>query len=52
MIYFDKQTQAKVLKRLCDRLKRGGYLFIGHSESITGIELPLVTVANTIFRKT
>ncbi|MFN3436026.1 MAG: CheR family methyltransferase, partial [Sphingomonas sp.] len=46
MIYFDKQTQAKVLKRLCDRLKRGGYLFIGHSESITGIELPLVTVAN------
>lgn len=51
MIYFDKQTQAKVLKRLCDRLKRGGYLFIGHSESITGIELPLVTVANTVFRK-
>lgn len=52
MIYFDKQTQAKVLKRLCDRLKRGGYLFIGHSESITGIELPLITVANTVFRKT
>jgi chemotaxis protein methyltransferase CheR len=52
MIYFDKQTQARVLTRLCDRLKRGGYLFIGHSESITGIELPLVTVANTVFRKT
>jgi len=52
MIYFDKQTQAKVLKRLCDRLKPGGYLFIGHSESITGIELPLMTVANTVFRKT
>lgn len=52
MIYFDKQTQAKVLNRLCARLRPGGYLFIGHSESITGIELPLVTVANTIFRKT
>ncbi|NBB65819.1 chemotaxis protein CheR [Pseudomonas sp. ODNR1LW] len=51
MIYFDKQTQAKVLKRLCDRLKRGGHLFIGHSESITGIDLPLTTVANTVFRK-
>lgn len=51
MIYFDKPTQAKVLKRLCDRLKRGGYLYIGHSESITGIELPLVSVANTVFRK-
>jgi len=52
LIYFDKPTQAKVLRRLCDRLKRGGFLFIGHSESITGIELPLTTVANTIFRKT
>ena len=52
MIYFDKPTQARVLKRLCERLKRGGYLFIGHSESITGIELPLTTMANTVFRKT
>jgi len=52
MIYFDKPTQARVLKRLCERLKRGGYLFIGHSESITGVDLPLVTVANTVFRKT
>lgn len=52
LIYFDKPTQAKVLKRLCDRLKRGGFLFIGHSESITGIDLPLTTVANTVFRKT
>ncbi|MGO4409268.1 MULTISPECIES: CheR family methyltransferase [unclassified Brevundimonas] len=52
LIYFDKPTQAKVLKRLCDRLKPGGYLFIGHSESIAGIELPLTAVANTVFRKT
>lgn len=52
LIYFDKPTQARVLKRLCDRLKRGGFLFIGHSESITGIDLPLTTVANTVFRKT
>lgn len=51
LIYFDKQTQGKVLTRLCERLKRGGYLFIGHSESITGVELPLVSVANTVFRK-
>lgn len=51
LIYFDKPTQAKVLKRLCDRLKRGGFLFIGHSESITGIDLPLKAVANTVFRK-
>jgi chemotaxis protein methyltransferase CheR len=51
LIYFDKPTQAKVLGRLCDRLAPGGYLFIGHSESITGFNLPVRTVANTIFQK-
>ena len=40
LIYFDKPTQAKVLTRLCDCLVPGGYLFIGHSESVTGIDLP------------
>jgi chemotaxis protein methyltransferase CheR len=51
LIYFDKPTQAKVLGRLCDCLAPGGYLFIGHSESITGFNLPVRTVANTIFQK-
>ncbi|MCM5553387.1 protein-glutamate O-methyltransferase CheR [Pleomorphomonas sp. NRK KF1] len=51
LIYFDKPTQAKVLSRLCDCLAPGGYLFIGHSESITGFNLPVRTVANTIFQK-
>jgi len=51
MIYFDKETQAAVLKRLCTCLLPGGYLFIGHSESITGFDLPLKTVANTIFQR-
>ncbi|SFM76472.1 chemotaxis protein methyltransferase CheR [Pleomorphomonas diazotrophica] len=51
LIYFDKPTQAKVLARLCDCLAPGGYLFIGHSESITGFNLPVRTVANTIFQR-
>lgn len=51
LIYFDKATQAKVLTRLCDCLVPGGYLFIGHSESITGFNLPIRTVGNTIFQK-
>lgn len=51
MIYFDKETQAKVLQRLCATLKPGGYLMIGHAESIAGVDLPVTTVANTIFRK-
>ncbi|KQV38091.1 MULTISPECIES: protein-glutamate O-methyltransferase CheR [unclassified Rhizobium] len=52
LIYFDKPTQAAVLSRLTDCLIPGGYMFIGHSESITGIDLPLEQVSNTVFQKT
>lgn len=51
LIYFDKPTQAKVLQRLCNHLAPGGYLFLGHSESIVGIDLPVVQIANTVFQK-
>lgn len=51
LIYFDKATQGRVLSKLCGRLKVGGYLFIGHSETITGADLPLKQVSNTVFRK-
>lgn len=51
LIYFDKPTQAKVLSRLCDHLVSGGYLFLGHSESIVGLDLPVRQVANTVFQK-
>ena len=51
LIYFDKETQGKVLHRLCDCLEPGGYLFIGHSETIAGLNLPVRTVANTVFQR-
>jgi chemotaxis protein methyltransferase CheR len=51
LIYFDKPTQQSVLTRLCDCLADGGYMFIGHSESITGFDLPLKQVSNTVFQK-
>lgn len=51
LIYFDKQTQAGVLTRLCDCLAKGGFMFIGHSESITGFDLPLKQVSNTVFQR-
>jgi len=49
LIYFDKQTQRTVLQRLCRNLKVGGYLILGHSESVTGLELPLKSVATTVY---
>lgn len=51
LIYFDKPTQTKVLQRLCEHLRPGGYLFLGHSESIVGIDLPVVQIANTVFQR-
>ncbi len=37
MIYFDKQTQEKLVGRYFDCLRSEGLLCIGHSESLTGI---------------
>jgi chemotaxis protein methyltransferase CheR len=51
LIYFDKPTQKKVVSQLYDCLAPGGFLFLGHSESITGLGLPLEQVANTVFRR-
>ena len=51
LIYFDKPTQAKVLSRLCDHLRPGGHLFLGHSESLVGVDLPVTQIANTVFQK-
>lgn len=51
MIYFDKPTQEKVVNRLCERLRPGGYLFVGHSESVSGLNVPLRAMASAVYRK-
>jgi chemotaxis protein methyltransferase CheR len=51
IIYFDRETQYKLLDRLCRCLRTGGYLFLGHSESVHGFDLPLARMAATVFRK-
>ena len=51
LIYFDKPTQAKVLKNLCEHLAPGGYLILGHSESIVGVDLPVRPAAHTVFQR-
>jgi chemotaxis protein methyltransferase CheR len=51
IIYFDKSTQEKVINKLCDKLKPGGYFFLGHSESITNMQVPLEQIRPTVFRK-
>ena len=51
LIYFDRETQQKVINRLCSNLRTGGYFFLGHSESITGMKVPLVQLKPTVFMK-
>lgn len=50
MIYFEKPVQQLVLSRICQQLKPGGYLFAGHSESLTGLDLPIRQVGASVFR--
>ena len=51
MIYFDRPTQEQVVNRLCRYLNPGGHLFVGHSESLNGLNVPLVQVSPTIYRR-
>jgi len=51
IIYFDRSTQLTLFAKFCHVLVPGGYLFIGHSESLTGMDLPLRQVAPTIYQR-
>ena len=50
MIYFDKATQETVVNKMARHLAPGGYLLIGHSESLNSITHPLTYVQPTIYR--
>jgi chemotaxis protein methyltransferase CheR len=51
IIYFDRKTQIKLFQKFYNQLERGGYLFIGHSETLQGINDRFVPVGNAIYRK-
>ncbi len=51
IIYFDKATQEALVHRFTRSLSPGGYLFLGHSETLCGMDIPLVQMAPTIYRK-
>lgn len=51
MIYFDKVTQAALVNRFYQCLNKGGHLFIGHSESLTGLSHEFKYVEPSVYRK-
>jgi len=52
MIYFDQATRERILMRFARLLAPGGYLCIGHSESIHGANMPYRLVGRTIYCRT
>jgi chemotaxis protein methyltransferase CheR len=51
MIYFDRATQEELVQRLARRLVPGGYLLVGHSESLTHLKHGLRTIQPAVYQK-
>jgi chemotaxis protein methyltransferase CheR len=51
IIYFDRETQARVLGKISHHLVPGGYFFVGHSEALHDMDLPLEPVAPALYRR-
>lgn len=50
MIYFDRETQQELVGRLAQHLVPGGYLLIGHAESLAGIRHPYNSIKPAIYQ--
>jgi len=50
IIYFDQPTQRRLLEKLSGHLKADGYLFMGHSETLHGLGLPLLQLAPSVYQ--
>jgi chemotaxis protein methyltransferase CheR len=51
IIYFDRPTQARLLAQLVNNLDVGRYIFLGHSETLLGLNLPLKQMAPSVYRR-
>ncbi len=51
MIYFDLEIKQKIITNLTNHIKPGGYLFIGHSESLNGLKTSLKYIQPAIYQK-
>lgn len=51
IIYFDKSEQQNLMWKFHRQLRPGGYLFLGHSETLNGLDVDFATVGSTVYRK-
>ncbi len=51
LIYFDRTTQERILRKLVEQLVPHGYLFVGHAETLHEMDLPVEQVAPSLYRR-
>jgi chemotaxis protein methyltransferase CheR len=51
MIYFDRVIQEAVINKMARNIAPGGFLFVGHSESVAGLDIPFKCVKTSVYRK-
>jgi chemotaxis protein methyltransferase CheR len=51
IIYFDRATQEAILQKLARQLVPHGYLFVGHSETLHDMQLPLTAIGPALYRR-
>ena len=50
-IYFSRDSQIQIVDRIADYIKPGGYLIVGHSESLFGVTNRFESIGHTVYRK-
>ena len=50
-IYFRREIQERLLRRFYDHLAPGGYLFMGHCETLSQMKVPLIPMGSMIYKK-
>ena len=51
LIYFNKEDKNRIITQLVNKLKLGGYLYMGHAESLMDMSLPVKSVGTTTYVK-
>jgi chemotaxis protein methyltransferase CheR len=51
VIYFEKPVQERLFQKFCEHLHPNGHIFIGHSETLAGMSLPLKQLSPTVYQK-
>jgi len=51
VIYFDKPTQQSLMRKFHQQLRPNGYLFLGHSETLNGLDVDFITRGSTVYQK-